>query len=221
MAKLPDHLQGSPMGAERISREVLALHQRDAVLERVTEVFAKRGYAGTTVEDLLATGKVGVGNFYELFEGKEDCFLAAFERVVSRAREQISAAAVQGGDWDASAYLALSGALTFILAEPLAARLALIEAQGAGPEAMARHDAMLEESIVRLAEGRRHHPDAQLLPNFEQAAIAGLAFYLQQCLLESRRHTHAELLAETAALVLEPIVGSARLSRLRREHGTG
>ena len=53
--------------------------------------------------------------------------------------------------------------------------------------------------------------------DFEQVAISGLSFYLQQCLLDSRRHTAAELLEETAGLVLEPIVGAAEMRRLRRD----
>jgi hypothetical protein len=49
---------------------------------------------------------------------------------------------------------------------------------------------------------------------FEQAAVAGLTFYLQQCLLDSRRHAFEELLSETSALILEPIVGRARLGQI-------
>ncbi len=67
------------MAAEQVSREVLAEHQRARVLKLVTPIFAKRGYQGTSVDDLLAAGKVGVSNFYSLFEGKEDCFLETFE----------------------------------------------------------------------------------------------------------------------------------------------
>jgi len=218
VAKLPDHLQRSPVGSEPIAPEALAAHQRDAVLARVTDVFAKRGYRETTVEDLFAAGKIGGGNFYSLFEGKEDCFLAAFDRTVSRARGEIVAAAAGGGDWESSAYRGLSRALSLFLAEPLPARLVLIEAQSAGGAAIARRDAVIDAAVAWLREGRRRNRGAKLLlAGFEQAAISGLAFYLQQCLLDSRRHSHAELLEESSALVLEPIVGASRFAELRRE----
>lgn len=218
VAKLPTHLQRSPVGSEPISAEALAAHQRDAVLARVADVFAKRGYQATTVEDLFAAGKIGGGNFYALFGGKEDCFLAAFDRTVSRGRDEIAAAAAAGADWDSSAYLGLSRALRLFLDEPLPARLVLIEAQSAGEAAIARRDAVIDTAVAWLREGRKRHRDAKhLLAGFEQAAISGLAFYLQQCLLDSRRHSHAELLEESSALVLEPIVGAARLAQLRRE----
>src|SRR3954462_2054898 len=92
VAKLPNHLQRSPVGSEPISAEALAAHQRDAVLARGADVFAKRGYQETRGEDLFAAGKIGGGNFYALFEGKEDCFLAVFDRTVSKAREEIAVA---------------------------------------------------------------------------------------------------------------------------------
>jgi hypothetical protein len=102
-----------------------------------------------------------------------------------------------------------------ILAAPLEARLVLVEAQSAGSEALARYNGLLDEASAWLARGRAEFPAARDLPEgFEQASVAGLAFYLQQCLLDSRRHSTTELTEEAAELVLEPIVGSAALRRL-------
>jgi TetR/AcrR family transcriptional regulator len=218
MADLPEHLRPSPGAGRRVSREVLAEHQRERVLALVTPVFAKRGYPGTTVDDLLASGKVGVGNFYELFEGKEDCFSAACERAIAGAREAIEAATADASGWGERAYAGLAAALGFMLAEPMQARLVLLEAQSAGPAATARYNAVMDEAIAWLGEGRKGNRSARDLPqSFEQAAITGLAYYLQQCLIDSRSHTAAELLAETSALLLEPILGAAELRRLARE----
>lgn len=218
MSELPTHLRGALMGEERISRAVLAEHQRERVIAKATPVFAKRGYQATTVDDLLASGKVGVGNFYSLFEGKEDCFLACFDRAVGDARATIAAAAEATADWDERAYRGLAAMLDFLCGEPLAAKLVLVEVQGAGSAATARYDALLDQAVAWLTAGRLGHPEAADLPkSFERAAVSGLAFYLQQCLLEARRLSAAELLAETAVLLLEPIIGAGRLEQLSRE----
>jgi AcrR family transcriptional regulator len=195
---------------------VLESHQRERVIALVVPVFAKRGFQGATVDDLLASGKVGVGNFYELFESKEDCFLAALDHVVADARTQIAAAARRGGDWAESAYLGLAALIELILADRFAARLVLVEAQSAGPAALARHDAILAEAVEWLAEGRARNPGAGLLPSFEQTTVTGLAYYLQHCLLDPAEHGASELLGEISGLMLEPLVGAARMSRLRR-----
>jgi AcrR family transcriptional regulator len=215
VAELPAHLTGAPLGEEAVSREVLEAHQRERVLERVAAVFAKRGYGSTTVDDLLASGNVGVTNFYALFEGKEDCFLAAFDRIVSGARERTVAAAAEDGDWAEETYLGLQALIEAILASPLEARLALIEAQSAGREALSRYNDLLDEAISWLRQGRDHFAAArELPPGFEQTSVSGFAFYLQQCLLDSRRHSTEELTREAAGSLLEPIVGAATLRRL-------
>jgi AcrR family transcriptional regulator len=216
--KLPDHMQSAPMGQEVVAREVVSAHQRERVLATISDVFAKRGYKATTVDDLLAAGKMGFGKFYSLFEGKEDCFLAAYERISRQAREQIAAASEPGEDWAARAYLGLRALLEALRARPLDARLVLIEAQSAGPTAIARYNGEMDAAVEWLRSARAQYPEAERLPEaFEQAAISGLAFFLQQCLLFSPRRSLTELLDETAGSILEPMIGSARLAELRRE----
>jgi AcrR family transcriptional regulator len=218
MVELPTHLRGAPMGAETISRAELAEHQRDRVLSNAIPFFARRGYQSSSVDDLLAAAKVGVGNFYSLFTGKEECFLACFDRVLGEVRRRIVAATQGEPDWDRRGYLRIGAVVDYLCEEPLDARIILVEAQCAGAEATLRYDALVDDAVAWLAEGRRVHPAAkELPPSFEQAAVSGLAFYLQRCLLEIERPAAAELTAETAGLLLEPIIGSESLARLIRE----
>jgi AcrR family transcriptional regulator len=193
----------------------MSTHQRDRVVAAAIPVFAKRGYQGTTVDDVLAAGKVGVGNFYSLFEGKEDCFLAAFDLVVGRGREAITEATGAAEGWAEQTYLGLRSLLAAMLAEPLEGRLVLLEAQSAGPVAVSRYNALMDEALAWLSEGRKLG-GAALPPSFEQAAVSGLAFYLQQCVLDPRSHEVEGLLAETSALLLEPVIGREELTRVSR-----
>jgi AcrR family transcriptional regulator len=216
MVDLPAHLRSTGAGTAKVSREVLESHQRERVVALVTPVFAKRGYEGTTVEDLFAAGKVGVGNFYELFGSKEECFGAAYDRVLEAVRSQVELAASAREDWDGRTYLGLRALIAFVLERPLEARLILVEAQSAGEAALARYNALLDEALAWLRRGRGGHREARSLPRgFERAAVSGLAFYLQQCLLDSRAHEAEELFGEVADLVLEPILGRRALARLR------
>lgn len=215
MAELPEHLRATGAGTAKVSREVLESHQRERVIAAVTPVFAKRGYEGTTVEDLFAAGKVGVGNFYDLFGSKEECFLATYDRVLETARSQVDLAASARPDWDGRTFLGLRSLIGFVLERPLEARLVLVEAQSAGEAALARYNALLDEALAWLRQGRDAHREARGLPRgFERAAVSGLAFYLQQCLLDSRAHETEELFGEVADLVLEPILGRRALARL-------
>ena len=156
---LPACLRAEPVGRRMLSFEVVQAQRRGRVLAAVTDVFATRGYRATTIDDLIAASQIGVGSFYALFEGKEACFLRAYDRVIDAASERI-AAALPAVDvsWPERTRVALEALLGWIAAEPLAARIVLIEAQAAGPAPLARYQATLE----RLASLLRARTRAQL-----------------------------------------------------------
>lgn len=99
MATLPEHLKASPVGKERLDKAVLESYQRDRVLGAASEVFAKHGYLATTVDDLVAGAQIGVGSFYALFGGKEECFLALFDQILVEAKTRIGAAITADSSW--------------------------------------------------------------------------------------------------------------------------
>lgn len=218
VARLPQHLQGRSAGEERVSRAVLAHHQRERVLSNVMPVFARRGYQATTVDDLLAAGKVGVGNFYSLFEGKEDCFLAGFDWYLDAVRGRIEAAYAGASGWSEAAVLGVRAMVVAFCEEPVAARILLVEAQAAGPEGTARYEALLDEATAELRSGRRSASPPDLPPYFEATSVAGLAYYLQQCLLGPGMPEPRVLFGEVAPLVLEPLIGAAELRALLVAH---
>ena len=213
---MPRQLSRDALGGERLSREALVAHQRDRILDAAIGVFAKRGYQQTTVDHIVAAAKGSVGGFYQHFENKEDCFLALLDRTISRARDRVvDESASAGADWAASAQAGMAAMLAAAVAEPMIARIVLVEAQSAGREATARYRAICDEAAAALRGGRRHYPAAQALPRtFEQAAVSGTAYFLRQRLLAGELTDEGGLLKETSQIVLGPIVGPAGLRRL-------
>jgi AcrR family transcriptional regulator len=215
MPELPEHLRGAPTGRGRVSQEILEEHQRDRVINAAIPVFAKRGYQSTTVDNLLAAGRIGVGNFYSLFEGKEACFLATFDAIVDSARDRVLAAAAEGHGWSEKAVLGLHELLAVVLDNRYAARVVLIEGQAAGPMATRRYESLLDSATDWLRKGRTGSAEGEALPaTFERSAIAGLAYYLQQCLFAGSLPGADELFAEVSSVLLAPVMGAAELRRL-------
>jgi AcrR family transcriptional regulator len=99
VAGLPDHLKLAPVGREPLPRAVREEHQRQRTLTAAAAAFAERGYNETTVDDIVAAARIGIGSFYALFSGKEECVLALHDRVVSDARERATAALPDDGTW--------------------------------------------------------------------------------------------------------------------------
>lgn len=218
MALPPEHLTPSPIGREPFPRRVVAEHQRDRVIDAAIEVFAKRGYRGATVGNLVSGAKIGINSFYSLFEGKEDCFLAVYDRIVAEGRERMAAAAPAGASWPGQATAVLRALLGLIEERPLSARIVLVEVHTAGPAARARHQRDLDDGAEMLRGGRGHSSVADELPDtLEVATVGGLAWLLQQRIAIGEAADIGRLLPEVLEIALEPYLGEKAAGELTEQ----
>lgn len=205
----------TPVGRDRVSRDLVESHQRERVLEAATGVFAKRGYPNTTIDHIVAAARIGVGSFYALFEGKGDCFAQVFDRVVQRGRARVVQAIPADASWEEQAASALRALLDLIAEEPHAARIVLVEVQTAGPESLARYEELLEGLIPVLRKGRSLTPvGAELPETFEDATIAGVAWLLHQRLVGGELDDIRQLHPDLVGILVEPYVGENRAAAL-------
>lgn len=58
--------------------------RRDQLLAAAFELFAQVGYVNTSIEQICQTAYVGNKAFYELFDSKEDCYLALMRETAAR-----------------------------------------------------------------------------------------------------------------------------------------
>lgn len=205
MASLPDHLMPGEVGTRRLSKEALRAHQRERVLAAAAPVFAGRGYLGTTVDDLVAAARIGVGSFYALFSSKQDCFLALYDLTVDGLRSQVEAADPGAGvSWPERYCTCLRKLLEATAADPDRARVVIVEAITAGPAGEARYSETLGEVASALAGARAIERPGDALPAyFERATAAGLAWLLHQRLASGDPLRAGELLPEMTRIVLE------------------
>jgi AcrR family transcriptional regulator len=210
MAHLPKALSPLPEARRSPSREEISAHQRDRVAEAAIETFAKRGYLATTVDQIVAAANVGVGTFYELFDGKEACFFRAYDLIVAEARAEVAGAVRQGEDWPAKVRRGLRGLVGFLVANPFRARLVLVEIQTGGPRALDRYEDALDAAVPFLRLGRELSPIADELPeSLEIAVIGGLAWFLQQRVVMGELARAERMLPELLGLTIEPYLGEA------------
>jgi AcrR family transcriptional regulator len=118
--------------------------QRARLVEGMIQAVAEKGYAATTVADVVRAGRVSRGTFYAQFASKEECFLEAYKYgidvIVERIRTAIRA---EQGDWVARLRTGLRAYLETLAGEPRFARTHLFEVHMAGPRAGAERDAAL------------------------------------------------------------------------------
>lgn len=117
----------------------------------MVQVAAELGYPGAAVAPVVARAGVSRRTFYELFDGREDCFLAAFEWTVDQLRGEIAQAYSSQGSWREGARQALAALLALLDSEPELARVGVVEALGAGQVVLQRRAEVLDELIALLA----------------------------------------------------------------------
>jgi len=88
-----------PRGRHGLPRELVARSQRERLLAAVVRVTADQGYEGTSVADILVEAGVGRESFYELYEDKQDCLLAARKVLVDDLQATVAAAYGGSGPW--------------------------------------------------------------------------------------------------------------------------
>src|SRR5919197_1706774 len=71
---------------------------RAALLAAARELFAERGYAGVSTEEIVERAGVTRGALYHHFRGKDDLFRAVCEQIEREVTERIAAGARRGGE---------------------------------------------------------------------------------------------------------------------------
>jgi AcrR family transcriptional regulator len=137
----------------------VAESQHTRLLEAVGRSVAEKGYAATTIDDIVRGAGVSKKTFYEHFQDKLGCFLAAYEAASDELYEHVRAAqdgvASSGADaktWLARTHAGIHAYLRWLAAEPALARVFLIEVAAAGPEALARRERLRDRYAERMRE---------------------------------------------------------------------
>jgi AcrR family transcriptional regulator len=207
-----------PAGRHGYSREQVAHHQRERLIAGLAEAVAEKGYAAVTLSDVVRHAKVSRRVFYANFEGKEQCFLAAFEVVVAHLRELVGEAVAPVDGWPQKAIAATRVTLAFLASEPDLARLCLVESRAAGPAVAARFNEAVGEMAPLLRLGRAERPEASRLPaSTEDSTIGSLVSLAQRKVAAGEAAQLEDVLPDCAELVLLPYLGSAEAARLARE----
>jgi AcrR family transcriptional regulator len=203
-----------PTGRHGLPADVVAEHQRGRLLEATVELVAERGYRGTSIDQIVKTAKVGYVAFYQLFAGKEDCFLAAFDRIVAEAHQCLARTVSPEAPWPQRICTGIGALIDLILAEPARARVALVEVQAAGPAALARYEAAIDAAIPSLRAGRRQGAEvAALSATLEEAIVGGIAWILHQRLVGREVEAVADLRGEAIEIALAPYLGEQAARR--------
>ncbi|MFI4978198.1 MAG: TetR/AcrR family transcriptional regulator [Solirubrobacterales bacterium] len=220
-----------PRGRHRRPAAVVRRVQRERILHATAGVIRVKGYANTTVADIVAAAGLSREVFYSHFRGRPEAFVETHRLVF----EQMMAATAgaffaSSGSWPEQVWDGAGAFTKFLVAAPSFAHFGFVESYALGPPIAQRTDDVILAFTVFLAEGYRYRPQAAQLPPFVADVIATAtmettAFYV--------RHDRAEelvgLLPLITYVILAPFTGTdtarkfieGKLREVQTNHSSG
>ena len=124
-----------PPGRHHLTRAEVEADQRGRLVAGLGEAMAAKGFAGTTVADIIERAKVSKQTFYEHYDSKQACFMDAFARIHEQLGESSSTVPPGATPMEALDSI-LAKYLDVIARNATMARLYLVEVYAAGPDAL-------------------------------------------------------------------------------------
>jgi AcrR family transcriptional regulator len=197
-------------GGHELRREVVLHHQRERILAAVVGLVAERGYRAVSVAGIVKRAKTGRLKFYELFDSKEDAFLAAYDAGLEQASARVAAALDDAADSFAERLDAGIGALLGFLDErPGLGRAMVVEAPLLGAAMGARRESTLEALRPLLAGARDGVKKTKLPDEIEESVLDGLYWLLYDAILGGKPKRLTKLRPSLVEFTLMAFAGPA------------
>jgi len=181
------------------------------ILSAMVEVVYGQGLHATSVARVLARSGVSRRTFYELYEDRDDCLVAAVEQALKHAQERVIPAYEAESNWVDAVRAGLLALLSFFDEEPELARLCVVEALAGPPAMLARRQQVLQNLAVMLDVARGGTRD--LPPLTAEGVVGGVFAIIHTWLLEARRAPLIGLLNPLMGNIVLPYLGAKAARR--------
>jgi AcrR family transcriptional regulator/DNA-binding MarR family transcriptional regulator len=189
--------------------------QRSRILGAAVAVVSKYGYPKMTVSRV--TGRAGVSRrtFYDLFEDRDDCFLAVFDDAVARASEVFVNAYEAGGrSWLERVRAGLVALLGFFDEQPAVCSLLVVDGLKAGPVVQRRRAEILGQLASALQEdGSQAGSGRELPPLTGEGAVGAVLGVVHTRLTSGQSDRMSDLVSSLMAMIVLPYLGPAAAQR--------
>jgi AcrR family transcriptional regulator len=214
----PDDLRAwrLPRGRHGLPREIVERSQRERLLAAVVRVTVEKGYDATTVADILGEAGVGRESFYQIFDARLDCMLAAHKVLVDDLEAHVRAVYIAPGPWPRRMREALAATLNWFAADPSAARFVFVELSAVGPAFRSTFRAEYARFTKLIDEGLEDDGPSPALTQATQLAVGAILARIYEEVVLDRAAELPRLLPDLTYNLLVPFVGE-EIARAEQE----
>jgi len=184
-----------------LSRQLLSARER--TYRAAAKLAVEQGYAALSIPAISSAAAISNKTFYREFESKRDAFLAAFEKLAGEALALTAAAMAEAAEQPEAIGRGIRALLEYVADNELFARLAFFELACAGPAAMDRADAVLDEFTALLNPKAGEGPRIPTV--IREAVGAGIWAVIQYEIAHGRRAGLADAAPAVVALATAPL----------------
>ncbi|HEX6042424.1 TetR/AcrR family transcriptional regulator [Longimicrobium sp.] len=178
---------------------------RRRLMEGMAAAVAERGYADTTIADIVRHARVSRRTFYEQFSSKQECLLALYVAASERVIRATAAVVETAGDRDTQIARATEAYLARMQANPVLTRTLFLEILAAGPAGLqVRRE--INQRYADLFRGVVQADGGHLSPELAAAAVGGINELILQAVLDDRVDRLAALVSAPATQLLRAVL---------------
>jgi len=179
------------------------------LLEGMARAVAAKGYADTTIADIVREAAVSRRTFYEHFGTKTECLIALYEAASRLALQAVSEAFDPVQPWHAQVERAITAYFDYLAQDPVLLRTLFVEILGLGMPGLAARRRVNDEiaSFIQVAintsgggapgQGRQAH----LTSEMAMTVVGGINELVLQAIEQDRVGELRELVAPATRLV--------------------
>jgi AcrR family transcriptional regulator len=121
-----------PAGRHTLQPDEVSARQRERLLRAMGRCVSERGYAETTIADVVRCARTSRSVFYKHFADKEECFLETYRQMTEVRIAASLAAAAEVSEWDAKLDLGIAAYFRWMAEHPEVAVTTVVEVHSAG-----------------------------------------------------------------------------------------
>lgn len=197
-----------PPGRTQRSPEDTARNHRGRLMGAMVEAVSRNGYRTMTLRELVSLAGVSNTTFYELFDSKQDCFLATFDEIVAQVSERVGIAYRSQVDFRDRLHAALQEFVEVVVEEPAASALVVVESLSLGASGVEPRERSVSAFELMFRQSFEQVPERGRVSEVTiRAIVTGIRRVVYRCLREGRPaelRAHVEELLDWALAYQRP-----------------
>lgn len=186
---------------------------RQRILMGMAQAIAAKGYADTTIADIVREAKVSRRTFYEHFASQSDCLFALYDIGSQEALQVLKGTLDITLDWPTQIDHAITAYFSFLSQDLVMLRTLIVEIHKLGAEGLAARRKsicgfaeLIQRSVQARAENR---PEAWLSDELAMAAVGGIHELILNA-IEQKQESQLMKLREPSCRLILALIGAGK-----------